>query len=86
MKTILLYLEDTYLFQETANIVESGKNENGKYIILDKTIFYPQGGGQPTDTGTIQNENAQFDVSMVRMDENGIVYHYGEYSMGRLMI
>lgn len=86
MATILLYLEDTYLFEETANVVQSGGNENGKYIILDKTIFYPQGGGQPTDTGIIQNENAQFYVSMVRMDENGIVYHYGEYNMGRLMI
>lgn len=47
--TEMLYLEDSYLKEIEAKLL---KKENNK-IILDKTIFYPTGGGQPNDTGYI---------------------------------
>lgn len=40
----------------TANIVKNAKDEEGKnYLVLDQTAFYPTGGGQPHDTGTIND-------------------------------
>ena len=82
MKTELLYLEDTYLFKETAKVVGFKENEKGKAVILDRTIFYPQGGGQPSDLGTIENENGTFEVTFVGLDPEGIVWHFGEFTKG----
>ena len=80
--TKLLYLEDTYLFTGSAYIQEIGANEHGTYIILDQTIFYPQWWGQPSDTGSISSRNSRFQVESVRIDEIGIVYHYGQCLSG----
>ena len=45
--TKLEYLEDSYLKEMEATIVEVAKeSENRWQLILDKTIFYPRGGGQ----------------------------------------
>ena len=47
MTTQLLFRDDAYLKTATAQVVAAG--ERG--IELDRTIFYPLGGGQPGDTG-----------------------------------
>jgi len=57
-----LYLEDSYL-KECDAIVASVKDE--KYIVLDQTIFYPKGGGQPCDTGKIISGNEVYNVVYV---------------------
>jgi len=57
--TKALYLEDSYL-QECDATVVSVKDE--KYVVLDQTIFYPRGGGQPWDTGKIITEKEEFRV------------------------
>ncbi len=77
--TKLLYLDNTYLFESEATFLETKENENRKAIILDQTIFYPQGGGQPADTGEITSENSTFKVTDTRLDENGTVWHFGEF-------
>ena len=70
--------------QDTAQIIDVIKTEDGKTcIILDQTIFYPQGGGQPFDQGTIKNEIALFNVNEVRF-KDGIVYHFGNFESGSL--
>ena len=47
--TKLLYLEDFNLLNTEARIIDV-LEENGKNIVLlDQTVFYPQGGGQPYD-------------------------------------
>lgn len=50
-----LYHTNSYLTECTATVTEVNKDEQGKavFIILDQTIFYPTGGGQPHDIGTI---------------------------------
>ena len=60
--TRALYLEDSYL-KECDAIVASVKDE--KYIVLDQTIFYPKGGGQPCDTGKIISGNEVYNVVYV---------------------
>jgi len=81
-KTKLRYLDDTYLFEYNATVIEIKENNLGKAIILDETIFYPQGGGQPTDIGIIKSKDSTFIVKEVKIDENGIVWHFGEFTEG----
>lgn len=81
--TQLLYLDDMTAQTCTAAVLEC-REENGKMmIILDQTIFYPQGGGQPFDKGIIHNDNATFAVQEVRFVD-GIVKHSGVFEKGTL--
>src|SRR5262245_12970008 len=75
METKRAYFEDTYLFETQALITASGQDENGHYLILDQTIFYPQGGGQPSDQGTLQGNNFQISIHHVKAMEHEI-RHY----------
>lgn len=70
-----LYLEDTYLFELDAMIVDSGSDERGAFIILGQTIFYPQGGGQPSDQGFLAGTDFRLYVTMVR-NVDADVRHY----------
>jgi misacylated tRNA(Ala) deacylase len=60
--TKALYLDDSYLTECDAIVQEV---KDGKYIRLNQTIFYPRGGGQPGDTGTILHDGERFDVVYV---------------------
>jgi len=55
-------LEDSYLKECVANVVSV---KDGKYVILDQTIFYPKGGGQPLDTGEIIKDDEVYRVVYV---------------------
>ncbi|MCX8200249.1 MAG: alanyl-tRNA editing protein AlaXM [Candidatus Micrarchaeota archaeon] len=68
-----LYLDDSYL-KECESIARCVRN--GRLVILDKTIFYPGGGGQPCDLGTLVrvSDGAVFAVKSVRK-ENGEAVH-----------
>jgi misacylated tRNA(Ala) deacylase len=59
-ETTLLFRDDPYLSTAEAKVV--GVNERGG-IILDRTVFYATGGGQPGDIGAIERE----DGSMIRI-------------------
>jgi misacylated tRNA(Ala) deacylase len=56
-----LYLEDGYL-QEFDATVEWANSDR---IILDRTAFYPQSGGQPSDTGFLLKDEQEFNVLRV---------------------
>lgn len=81
MATILEYLNDTYLFECDAVVVGVGENEKGKFIVLDRTIFYPKGGGQPSDHGWLQvtAEEEKLPVHLALLDAaTNRVLHYVE--------
>ena len=59
MSTELLYLRDAYLREFTARVVAT--NDEQHAVALDRSAFYPTGGGQPHDTGRI-GEAAVLDV------------------------
>ncbi|AGK61537.1 alanyl-tRNA synthetase [Archaeoglobus sulfaticallidus PM70-1] len=46
----------------------------GDYVILDRTAFYPESGGQDNDTGVILTEKGELKVVDV-IDQNGIILH-----------
>ena len=76
--TKLLYLEDFNLLTFEAAVVDA-LEENGKTIvILDRTAFYPQGGGQPYDKGILESPQARFLVEEVRFVD-GLVKHIGQF-------
>lgn len=53
METERLYYEDVYKKEFIAKVIACCKEKKGYCLILDKSAFYPEGGGQPSDTGYI---------------------------------
>jgi Ser-tRNA(Ala) deacylase AlaX len=78
-----LYLRDTYLYNHTSTIRSVDEVIPDKKLIgathvlqLADTIFHPQGGGQPADTGTISCSCSSFRVTFV---QGGL--HYGFFEV-----
>ncbi len=67
----LLYLKDCYLTEFNA-VIESVKGD--KYVVLDKTAFYPNSGGQLSDTGVLIHSGKEYPVIFVGKF-NGIISH-----------
>lgn len=83
--TELLYLQDFYVENCQATVTEVTELDDGMIDVqLDRTCFYPRGGGQDWDTGTISVGDAVFLVESVRLDEKGNVHHIGTYQNGIL--
>ena len=70
-ETRKLYYEDVYKKEFTAKVLECGECKKGFAVILDQTAFYPEGGGQPCDLGTL-NGIAVLDVQ----EKDGEIVHY----------
>lgn len=69
-----LFYQDPYIKSFTAKVVTQEKDRDGNaYIVLEQTAFYPTGGGQPHDIGTIDN------IKVLNVEEvDGEVRHYLE--------
>lgn len=72
--TELIYLSDSYKKEATARIVSVAKKGKQWEIALDRTIFYPQGGGQPSDKGTIVGPKGLAKVTHVRLVEDVVIH------------
>ena len=70
---IRLYSTDSYLKSFEGRVVEVLDDE----LILDKTAFYPDSGGQPHDTGTLAMGGESFPVVYVRPAEDNIAHRVG---------
>lgn len=55
METKKLYYENCHLKEFTATVTHCQKTENGWAVTLDATAFYPEGGGQACDLGTLDD-------------------------------
>lgn len=70
METEKLYYADPFLKEFTATVMDCQPLKSGFSVVLDRTAFYPEGGGQPADQGTLNG------VSVIDVHEkNGVVFH-----------
>lgn len=64
-----LYLKDSYLRETNAKIT----NKNGSEITVDTDVFYPEGGGQPADSGKVLYKETEYSVKDIKKDGENIV-------------
>lgn len=73
-----LYLEDYSKITAQAAIVSVDDLSEGTYrIVLNQTCFYPGGGGQDFDLGTIEWDEGKLTITEVSKDKDGVIYHDG---------
>src|SRR5919205_513598 len=65
-----LFLKDAYLREFEAQVVRL----TGREVVLDRTAFYPGGGGQPPDKGAVGVGPVHANVVEVRREDNEIVH------------
>lgn len=73
--TELMYQNYPHLFEATGRVEIKGSDEKGSYLVFDRTIFYPQGGGQPADKGSVKIADMTYEIYDVR-NIDGEVRHY----------
>ncbi len=87
MKTEKLYQKDVYrkngtallldVIANPAEIAELGGKGDAPCLVLNQTVFFPEGGGQPSDQGTIEGKRIAF-----VFERDGVVYHQLEKGEG----
>ncbi|MFQ6050984.1 MAG: alanine--tRNA ligase [Candidatus Hydrothermarchaeota archaeon] len=80
--TELLFYKDPNVFEFKANVI----GLEGDFVILDKTYFYPEGGGQPCDTGYFEQNGREVEVIDVQKVKNVVVHRIrGKVEYGEIL-
>ncbi len=89
-ETERLYYEDQSGTSFEAVVLDVFEVEDGYEVVLDQTMFYPEGGGQPSDRGALETDDRSVNVQDVQ-EREGVVYHLtdddpgkGEFVRGRI--
>jgi len=64
MKTKQSYYEDPYKKELDCKIISVDPSGSLINVICDQTIFYPEGGGQPSDRGTLGNTKVEYVIRL----------------------
>lgn len=73
--TELLYQTDSYLKEFDGNIASVRSAERA--VVLDRTAFYPGGGGQPCDFGTLTIDGVTYSVEKVKKQSADVLHFLG---------
>jgi alanyl-tRNA synthetase len=80
--TELIYWQDSYAKAFQASLIRSVPDEKGRsYLILDRTVFHPKSGGQPSDKGRIYGSGFEIEVKKAMLSD-AVVIHYGKVKNG----
>lgn len=71
-----LYYKDPYIKEFTSKVVSCTKGKKHYEVVLENTAFYPEGGGQPYDTGILGDANVE---NVQEVGEN--VVHYTDKAL-----
>ncbi len=71
-ETERVYYDDAYRTEFEAIVLDVFEREEGYDVVLDQTMFYPEGGGQPPDHGTLTTDDATVEVNDVQI-EDGVI-------------
>ncbi|KAJ5137353.1 hypothetical protein N7526_003586 [Penicillium atrosanguineum] len=86
LKTEIISYQPISSLSEEEKFLAKNVSPEDLAITMCQTILYPQGGGQPSDTGSIApaDEAPTFTVSLVRKTQDGRIYHFGKPSTGSI--
>jgi len=73
-ETKLLYYDNHYAKEFNAKVLWKENTQSGTKIVLDKTTFYPEGGGQPGDRGFLSTIDKKFSVKHVEKENSSIIH------------
>ena len=69
--SVPLYADDSHLTEFDATVIKAGP----RFVVLDRTAFYPDSGGQPSDIGVLRHPGGEAQVS--KTVKRGLeIYHY----------
>ena len=81
-ETDKLYYEDQERTEFEAVVLDVFERESGYDVVLDQTMFYPEGGGQPADHGTLSTDDVTVEVEDVQV-RDGVVLHRTDENPGK---
>lgn len=73
-ETDLLFYKDVYQKEFDAKILDVVEKDGTCNLIFDKTVFYPEGGGQPSDIGIISIEGKVYEIEYASKINNVILH------------
>ncbi|MFB6256450.1 MAG: alanine--tRNA ligase, partial [Haloplanus sp.] len=89
-ETDRLFYDDQERTEFEAVVLDVFEREGGYDVVLDQTMFYPEGGGQPADTGSLSTDETTVEVTDVQR-RDGVILHRtdgdpgkGEFVRGRI--
>ena len=74
MKTERLYRQDVYMKETEARVLQIAETKKGTEVVFDRTVFFPEGGGQPSDMGAIIAGDVRIPVDHVS-EKGDVVFH-----------
>ncbi|MFB6354575.1 MAG: alanine--tRNA ligase [Halobacteriales archaeon] len=77
-----LYYEDQDATEFEAVVLDVLEREEGYDVVLDQTMFYPEGGGQPPDHGTLSTDEVTVAVTDVQR-RDGVILHRTDGDPGK---
>ncbi|WP_292883029.1 alanine--tRNA ligase, partial [Methanobrevibacter sp. UBA188] len=77
-ETDLLFYKDFYQKEFEAEVLGVVEKDGDKCLIFDKTVFYPEGGGQPSDIGLVSIDGNDINMKHAEKIDNVVLHHVDE--------